>query len=227
MTTDVAVVAPDTSLREAARQMDNLNVGSLPVADKGKLVGIITDRDITVRATAVGESADTTRVDEIMTTDVQAVRVDDGLDDVASRMADIQVRRMPVLDETGAIVGIVSLGDLAVDAGDVGGDVLRQVSEPAEPDRSGTLTTRRADQTRGNVERSDDLISEDVAAALLKMDDVEASEIDIEVDAGALTLSGTVDSYANKQDVESALRDVNGVRSIDNNLRIRKGTTSD
>lgn len=226
MTRDVAVVAPDTSLREAARRMDDLNVGSLPVSDNGRLVGIITDRDITVRATAIGDSADTTRVDEIMTTDVLVARVDDSLDDIAAQMANLQVRRMPVLDEGGQIVGIIALGDLAVDANSVGADVLRQVSEPAEPDRSGTLTTRRADQTRETALRSDDLIAEDVAAALLKMDNVDATEIEVEVDTGSVTLAGTVNGYAVKQEVEAALRTIDGVRDIDNNLRIRKGAAA-
>lgn len=222
MTRDVAIIAPDTSLREAARRMDDLNVGALPVADRGHLVGIITDRDITVRATAAGQPPDTTRVDGTMTTDVTTCHPDDDLVDVADAMSRLQVRRLPVIDDEGTIVGILTLGDLAAAGSDVASDILRRVSEPARPDRSGSGRVTMPASHRDDVERSDDVISQDVASRLLKLDDVNSGEIEIEVESGYLTVSGTVDNYALKQAVERELRAIEAVKDIDNNLRIRK-----
>ncbi len=147
MTRNVEVISPDASLREAARKMDNLNVGVLPVCDGQRLVGVLTDRDITVRATAIGESPDVTRVDEIMSGEVWWCYDDDAIEDVAHRMGEKQVRRMPVVDHNKLLVGIVALGDMATDLAPGTEDALRQISEPSEPDLSGTLSSRRAEQT--------------------------------------------------------------------------------
>ena len=94
MTREVEVISPDASLREAARKMDDLNVGVLPVCDGQRLVGIITDRDITVRATSIGESPDVTRVDEIMTGEVWWCHESDDVEEVALRMGEKQIRRI-------------------------------------------------------------------------------------------------------------------------------------
>lgn len=147
MTREVEIVSPDASLREAARKMDDLNVGMLPVCDGQRLVGILTDRDITVRATAIGESPDVTRVDEVMSGEVWWCHDDDEVEDVAHRMGDRQIRRMPVIDHNRMLVGIVALGDLATDLAPGTQDALRKISEPSEPDRSGTLSSRRAEPT--------------------------------------------------------------------------------
>ena len=146
MTRNVEVISPDASLREAARKMDNLNVGVLPVCDGQRLVGVLTDRDITVRATAIGESPDVTRVDEIMSGEVWWC-YDDAIEDVAHRMGEKQIRRMPVVDHNKLLVGIVALGDMATDLAPGTEDALRQISEPSEPDLSGTLSSRRAELT--------------------------------------------------------------------------------
>lgn len=147
MTREVEVVSPDASLREAARKMDDLNVGVLPVCDGQRLVGILTDRDITVRATAIGESPDVTRVDEVMSGEVWWCHEDDDVEDVAHRMGEKQIRRMPVIDHNRMLVGIVALGDFATDMAPGTQDALRHISEPSEPDRSGTLSARRAEPT--------------------------------------------------------------------------------
>lgn len=130
------VQVPDQTVRRAAQLMDELNVGSLPVCDGKRLVGMLTDRDITVRATAAGMAPDHTRVDEVMSAQTRWCTEDQSVDDVLRQMSDAQVRRIPVVDATHGLVGIVSLGDLAEDkAGDVA-SALRDISSPAEPDRA-------------------------------------------------------------------------------------------
>ncbi len=145
MTREVEVISPDASLREAARKMDDLNVGVLPVCDGQRLVGILTDRDITVRSTSIGESPDVTRVDEVMTDEIWWCHEDDDAQDVAHRMGEKQIRRMPVIDHNRMLVGIVALGDLATDHIPGAQEALRDISEPSEPDWSGTLSSRRAE----------------------------------------------------------------------------------
>jgi CBS domain-containing protein len=137
MTRQVEVISPDASLEEAARKMDELNVGPLPVCEGGRLVGLVTDRDITVRATAAGKSPRSTTVREAMTTDVLYCFDDQDVREAARLMETQQIRRVPVLDHSHRLVGIVSLGDVATEARDdrLSGEVLERVSEPAQPDR--------------------------------------------------------------------------------------------
>jgi CBS domain-containing protein len=136
MTRDVAVVSPYATLREAARRMDNLNVGALPVCDGRRLVGIVTDRDIVVRATAAGAAPDLTRVHDVMTDDVMWCFEDDDVEEAEEEMARVQIRRLPVVDGRKRLVGMLSLGDLATDRAPRADDTLRSISEPSEPDRS-------------------------------------------------------------------------------------------
>jgi CBS domain-containing protein len=133
MTPDVISVLPDTKLVDAALAMRNLDVGPLPVVDGGRLVGVITDRDITVRATAEGRDPRLTTVEDIMTPEVVACREEDDVRVAARMMQDAQLRRLLVVDEGGMLVGIVSLGDLAVQTRDdaLSGETLEKVSEPA------------------------------------------------------------------------------------------------
>ena len=137
MTRNPEVVAPDTSLQEAARAMKDLDVGPLPVCDGEGLVGLLTDRDITVRGVAEGCDPRTTPVRAAMTQDVIYCYEDQEVDAAARLMAERQIRRLPILDRDRRLVGIVSLGDLAVDTDDTerSGAVLERVSEPAEPHR--------------------------------------------------------------------------------------------
>ncbi len=138
MTRDVQVVGPDETIRKAAQLMDQLNVGVLPVCDGEKLVGMITDRDITVRATSAGMAPDQCRIADVMTTEPRYCYEDDPVNEVSRLMGDQQIRRIPVVDHSNRLVGIVSLGDLATDAKDerAAESALEQISAPSEPDRT-------------------------------------------------------------------------------------------
>ena len=111
MTRDVRTVRPDQSVREAANFMLQADAGAIPVTDGDRLIGMITDRDIAVRGVAEGHGPDTL-VRELMTNDIVAVRVEDDTDEVAVRMGEAQVRRLPVIDDQQKLCGIVSLSDL-------------------------------------------------------------------------------------------------------------------
>lgn len=136
MTRDVRVIAPNRSIRDAARLMDEMNVGSLPVCDGRRLKGMITDRDITVRATAAGLPPDETLVQEVMSDNVWWCFDDDDVNHIVELMSDHQIRRLPVVDHDKHLVGIVALGDLATDDQRSASTVLHRVSSPSEPDRS-------------------------------------------------------------------------------------------
>jgi len=111
MTRDVQTVRPDQSAREAANFMLRADAGAIPVTEGHRLIGMITDRDITVRGVAEGLGPDTP-VRELMTNDIVAARVEDDTDEVAVRMSEAQVRRLPVIDDQQKLCGIVSLADL-------------------------------------------------------------------------------------------------------------------
>jgi len=130
MTRDVQTIRPDQPVQEAASFMLSADAGSVPVTDGDRLIGMITDRDIAVRGVAKGYGPDTP-VRELMTDEVICVREDDDVDDVASKMSEAQVRRLPVIDDQERLCGIVSLGDLSRDAGeDAASEALQGVSEP-------------------------------------------------------------------------------------------------
>lgn len=113
MTTDVSTVAPNDTVTKAASLMGQLNVGSVPVTDNNRVVGIVTDRDIVLRGVAKGEGANQ-KISEVMTTEVKCVTPDTDVHTVADIMAENQVRRLPVVDND-QLVGIVAIGDLAVE----------------------------------------------------------------------------------------------------------------
>jgi CBS domain-containing protein len=130
MTGQVHLVSPDQSIAEAARRMSQEDVGALPIAENDRLVGMITDRDIAIRAVAEGKGPKT-KLREIMTEQVKYCFEDQELDDVADNMADIQMRRLPVLNRQKRLVGIVSLGDLATKADEKkAGEALGGISQP-------------------------------------------------------------------------------------------------
>jgi CBS domain-containing protein len=136
MTRGVEVIRPAETLQRAAQRMDELNVGALPVCDGESLVGMITDRDITVRATAAGLDPNETPVSDVMTEQTRWCTEEQSIDEVMRQMSDVQIRRLPVLNRAHELVGIVSLGDLAVrQSGHIDG-ALREISSPSEPDRS-------------------------------------------------------------------------------------------
>ena len=132
LTRDVETVRPDTSVKEAAQRMRSMDVGSLPVCDGRNLLGMVTDRDITIRITAEGRDAANTPVQEAMTPDVSYVFEDQDVQDAAKIMRDQQIRRLPVLSRDKQLVGILALGDVAQTGNDrLAGDALEQISEPS------------------------------------------------------------------------------------------------
>lgn len=137
MTRGVECTSPDATLQEAAAKMKSLDVGPLPVCENDRLVGMVTDRDITVRATAEGTAPMDIRVRDIMTPEVIYCFEDALVSDAARLMQEKQVRRLVVLNRDKRLVGIVSLGDLAVETGDeqLAGNTLEAISEPNRPDR--------------------------------------------------------------------------------------------
>ncbi len=137
MTPEPVTVRPDDSVQHAARLMDELNVGALPVCDGDQLLGIVTDRDITVRAIAAGLHPAITAVDLVMSDRVRSCTLWQSPDEVLQQMAAVQIRRLPVLDDDARLVGIVALGDLAArHPSSAVEDTLRRISTPAQPDRA-------------------------------------------------------------------------------------------
>jgi CBS domain-containing protein len=137
MTRGVRTVLPTDSLLLAAQAMDELNVGSLPVCDGDKLVGIVTDRDIVTRGVAQGCVPDQATVSDVMSQNVQWCFEDQSMEEIVERMSHVQIRRVPVLDRDKLLVGMLSLGDMATKApGGIAARALGSISEPAEPDRS-------------------------------------------------------------------------------------------
>jgi CBS domain-containing protein len=132
MTKGAECVRPSNSLQEAAQKMKNLDVGPLPVCDNDRLVGLITDRDIAIRAVAEACDPRSTTVKDVMTPDVLYCFEDQDVREAAQLMREHQVRRLIVLNRDKRLVGIVSLGDLAVETGDekLAGKTLEHVSLP-------------------------------------------------------------------------------------------------
>jgi CBS domain-containing protein len=132
MTRDICCIDPEATLEQAARDMRDQDVGSIPVARDGKPIGMLTDRDIAIRAVAEGRDPRATQVREVMTGDAVCCREDEAIEDAAELMENRQIRRLLVIDREGALCGIVSLGDLAVRGGDekLTEEVLEEVSQP-------------------------------------------------------------------------------------------------
>jgi CBS domain-containing protein len=136
MTCGVAVVRPASTLEEAARRMKDLDIGSLPVCEDGRLVGVLTDRDIAVRSTAQGEDPTRDRVRDVMTPEVIFCFEDEDVAKAGQLMKEKQVRRLLVLNRDKRLVGILSLDDLAVRTDEVvGGNTLEGVARLVEPRR--------------------------------------------------------------------------------------------
>jgi CBS domain-containing protein len=129
MTRGVELVSPQTSLVEAARLMRDADVGALPVGEDERLSGMVTDRDIVVRAVADGRAIEDTTVAEVLSTNIVSCREGDSLEDAANLMAEHQVRRLPVLGDDQRLVGIVALADIARRDQDSGGAALDDISE--------------------------------------------------------------------------------------------------
>jgi len=132
MSRDVQVCAPDHSIQDAARTMQEIDTGVLPVAENDRMVGMITDRDIAIRAVARGMGPETP-VREAMSPEVLYCFEDDDIDEVAENMGEHQVRRMPVVNRDKRLVGIVSLGDISRSAEGRDGTAGRALSDVSEP----------------------------------------------------------------------------------------------
>ena len=130
MTRDVLVAHPDQSVAEVARLMVERDIGVLPVGENDRLVGMLTDRDIAVRVVAEGKGPET-KVSEAMSREVLYCYDDDDLNTVAGNMADLQVRRLPVVNRDKRLVGIVSIGDVAICEGaTMTGRAVASISAP-------------------------------------------------------------------------------------------------
>lgn len=142
MTQNPSCVTPETSAEEAARLMEREDVGSLPVVesrDSMRLVGIVTDRDLALRVIGRGESGNT-KIGNVMSSgNLASVRPEDDLDKVERLMSEHQVRRIPVVDDSNRVVGMIALADLAREQGAVGrrdfGQVVEEISEPGRANR--------------------------------------------------------------------------------------------
>ncbi|WP_196258676.1 CBS domain-containing protein [Pelagibacterium limicola] len=142
MTRDVQLIGPQDSLREAARLMADHDIGFLPVTDGERLVGTLTDRDIAIRAVCLGKSPET-GVGEAMTDDVKYCFDEDDIAEVTANMADIQVRRLPVVDSNKRLVGVLALADVAIE-GSLYEEAADALSGISRHDGNG-----RADQWQG------------------------------------------------------------------------------
>ena len=129
MTAQVATASPRTTIAEVARMMADVESGAVPVTDSGKVIGLVTDRDIVLRAVAEKLALDTP-VAEVMTADVETCREDDNVADAAAKMGARQIRRLVVLNEGGQLSGILSLGDVALEYGAKAvGRTLEEISQ--------------------------------------------------------------------------------------------------
>jgi CBS domain-containing protein len=137
MTKGVETVSADTPLRGVAEKMAELDVGAIPLQEDDKVVGIVTDRDIAIRGVAKGLDMDTEPARTVMTSEMWALEQDRDVSEAAQVMEQKKVRRLLILNEAGAVNGIISLADLATSTAGraVAGEVVEEVSKPAEPHR--------------------------------------------------------------------------------------------
>ncbi|MEW5895931.1 MAG: CBS domain-containing protein [Candidatus Omnitrophota bacterium] len=136
MTKGVEVISSDATIKQAADRMRVLNVGALPVRSNGTLIGILTDRDITVRAIAEGRNPESTPVNEIMSREIQWCYDDQDVQEASRLMKEKQIRRLLIKDRNEQISGIVSLGDISTHApSELTGETTKEISEPSHPER--------------------------------------------------------------------------------------------
>lgn len=139
MSKKVRIAAPTENLQTAARLMAEADVGALPVGENDRLIGMVTDRDIVVRGLGAGRDPSKTSIREVMSDGIDYCFEYEDVDQVATKMAQLQVRRLPVLNRERRLVGIVSLGDISRKAeNQISGSALRRVSEPTGSSRHTT-----------------------------------------------------------------------------------------
>ena len=134
MSRQVKVISPEMTIKEAAQTMSEGNFGMLPVSENDRMIGALSDRDIAIRAVAEGKGP-TTKVREVMSTGIFWAYEDDTVEQAAKLMSEHQVRRLPVVDRNKRLVGIVALGDFAVDHTEIkpAAEALAKISEPSQP----------------------------------------------------------------------------------------------
>jgi len=132
MSRDVQIISPDGTIKEAAQQMRKGNFGMMPVGENDRMIGTISDRDIAIRAVAEGKDP-STKVREVMSEGIVWAYEEDSVDDAAKLMGDRQIRRLPIVNADKRLVGIVALGDFAVESADIeiAGEALSEISEPS------------------------------------------------------------------------------------------------
>lgn len=131
MTKVVAVLPPEAHLSQVARVMRDYDIGSVPIADEDRLVGMVTDRDIVVRAVADGSALNGVRARDVMSPQVLFCYEDQDVEEALEVMGERQVRRLPVLDAERQLVGVVSLGDVSQSVAQKAAGALKEISEPA------------------------------------------------------------------------------------------------
>jgi CBS domain-containing protein len=138
MTRRPRTIQPNATVADAAALMRQMDIGGLPVCDGSRLIGMVTDRDITIRSAADGRDPHLTPVRDIMSSGVAWATETDPVEEAARIMREHRIRRLPIVDERHSLVGMVSLGDLAVDINDkqLSGEALEEISEPSKPDRT-------------------------------------------------------------------------------------------
>jgi CBS domain-containing protein len=149
MTRDLEVAHPEMTIQEAAQKMKAKDIGSLPVVEGNRLVGVITDRDITIRATAEAKSPTETKVSEVMTRDnLVAVREDADLVEAETIMHDRQIRRLPIVNSQNELLGYVTLAQVARTEDECqAGRVLKGVSQPGKPPSMESYGKKRSKKT--------------------------------------------------------------------------------
>lgn len=133
MTKNPATAMPSSGLQEVARMMRDCDCGAIPVVENNTVVGVITDRDITIRVVAENKNLQDVKVSDVMSKQVYTAKVSDDVREVANQMEKHKVRRVPVVDEQGKCVGIVSQADIALNTTDrTTADLVQKVSEPGK-----------------------------------------------------------------------------------------------
>lgn len=135
MTKNVKIIPQNASVRDAAKLMKEIDTGFIPVMENNRVIGTITDRDIVVRSIAEGRDPNDTRVHDVMTSEFFFCYEDDDVKKAAKLMSDKQIRRIPIINHNNELVGVVALGDLAVDNRNdkMSGDILEDISKPSKP----------------------------------------------------------------------------------------------
>ena len=132
MTADVETIAPMATIREAANKMKERNIGALPVSENGQVIGMVTDRDLVLRTIAAGRSPSKTKVKDVMTHDIVYCFADQTVDEACSLMTEHHIRRLAIFNRDRALVGVLSLEDIAIKTDEkLGGRVLKQVAGTA------------------------------------------------------------------------------------------------